>query len=51
MLGCGVQDALAASLLAAGGPSLALDAAADSAPELGELLDAQRWSLEGMGEA
>ena len=51
MLGCGVQDALAASLLAAGGHSLALDAAADSAPELGELLDAQRWWLEGMREA
>ena len=42
MLGVAVQDAFAASLLAASGRRLALEAAAAPAPELDDLLDAQR---------
>ena len=44
-LGVAVQDALAASVLAPRGKKLVLDATAAEEPELGELLDAQRWAL------
>lgn len=46
MLGVAVQDALAASLLAAPGPGLVLDQRAAPAPELDHLLDGQWWAFE-----
>ena len=46
MLGIAVQDALAASLLAASGRQLVLDQSAAPVPELDHLLDGQRWALE-----
>ena len=44
MLGLAVQGALAASLLARSGRNLVLDSPAAFAPDLEEVLDAQRWA-------
>ena len=46
LLGCAVQNALAASLLAPTGKRLALDSATAEGPELDALLDGQRWAIE-----
>ena len=43
LLGVAVQDALAASLLAASGKQLVLDEKAADTPSLDEVLDGQRW--------
>ena len=43
MLAVTVQNSLAASVLAAGGPGLVLDGSADDEPEMDILFDAQRW--------
>ena len=44
LLGMAVQSAVAASVLAPEGRKLVLDEKGADAPELSELLDAQRWS-------
>ena len=43
MLAVTVQNSFAASVLAAGGPGIALDGSADDEPEMDLLFDAQRW--------
>ena len=47
MLGVAVQNAVAASLLAANGRRLVLDMNADATPKLDLLLDGQRWAIDG----
>ena len=46
MLGIGVQDAIAASLLAVSGAQLVLDQSAAPIPELDAVLDGQRWAAD-----
>ena len=43
MLAVTVQNACAASVLAAGGPGVVLDGSADDEPDMDLLFDAQRW--------
>ena len=47
MLDVAVQNAIAASLLAAQGHKLILDMGADGSPPVDLLLDGQRWALDG----
>ena len=43
-----VQNAVAASLLAAESRKLVLDTGAADVPDLADLLDGQRWALESV---